>query len=43
MVAVGTTVMRALETVATKFDELKAEGKTDLYIKPDLNFKLLIF
>ncbi len=44
IIAVGTTVMRALETVAIKFDELKSyEGKTDLYIKPGFKFQIVDF
>ena len=38
VVAVGTTVVRALESVAHTGE---LEGKTELYIKPGFNFKVV--
>ncbi len=42
IIAVGTTVIRALETVALKFNKVECfEGKTDLFIKPGFRFKVV--
>ena len=43
IVAVGTTSIRTLETIGTKFDgKLKADsGWTDIFISPGYNFKVV--
>ncbi len=42
VVAIGTTVLRCLESVATMYSDLKPyEGETDLYIYPGYQFKIV--
>lgn len=42
IIAVGTTSVRTLETVASKFGEIKADkGETDIFIYPGYKFKVV--
>lgn len=42
VIAIGTTTIRVLETIMTKFGELKgSKGKTNLYIYPGYKFKIV--
>lgn len=41
VVVIGTTTMRTLESVARKYDELRADsGETDIFITPGFEFKV---
>ena len=41
VIAVGTTVMRTLETIAIKDNLTPQQGQTDIFIYPDFDFKIV--